>query len=189
MEDMKVTISRAASTITYPSSFMLIAAMNPCPCGYYSDPKHECSCTHQQIIRYRSKISGPLLDRIDIHVEVPAVPYKELMGKLSAETSENIRKRVSAARKIQSERFARTKIYANAQMGSRHIRKYCEIDDASANLLEAAIDKLGLSARAYNRILKIARTIADLDGASDIRVNHISEAVQYRNLDRSKGFV
>ncbi|QTA91671.1 YifB family Mg chelatase-like AAA ATPase [Desulfonema magnum] len=189
VEDMKVTISRAASTITYPSSFMLIAAMNPCPCGYYSDPKHECSCTHQQIIRYRSKISGPLLDRIDIHVEVPAVPYKELMGKLSAETSENIRKRVSAARKIQSERFARTKIYANAQMGSRHIRKYCEIDDASANLLEAAIDKLGLSARAYNRILKIARTIADLDGASDIRVNHISEAVQYRNLDRSKGFV
>lgn len=189
VEDLKVTISRAASTITYPSSFMLIAAMNPCPCGYYSDPKHECSCMHQQIIRYRSKISGPLLDRIDIHVEVPAVPYKELMGKSCSESSKDIRKRVSAARVFQSRRFEKTKIYCNAQMGSRHIRKHCNIDEASSALLEKAIDKLGLSARAYNRILKIARTIADLGRETDIRVNHISEAVQYRSLDRGRGLL
>lgn len=189
VEDMKVTISRAMSTITYPSGFMLIAAMNPCPCGYHSDPKHECNCTYQQIMRYRSKISGPLLDRIDIHVDVPAVPYKELMGKISGEPSANVRKRVSAARKIQSERLAGAEIYCNAQMSNRHIRNYCEIDDASVTLLEAAVDKLGLSARAYNRILKISRTIADLEGESNIRVHHISEAVQYRNLDRGKGII
>ncbi|MDM8526540.1 YifB family Mg chelatase-like AAA ATPase [Desulfococcaceae bacterium HSG8] len=189
VEDMRVTISRAASTITYPSGFMLIAAMNPCPCGYYSDPKHECSCSPHQIARYRSKISGPLLDRIDIHVEVPAVPYKDLMGKISAEPSESIRKRVSAARKIQSRRFSKTKIYSNSQMNSRQIRAYCNIDEASQSLLETAVDKLGLSARAYNRILKISRTIADLEGISDIRMNHISEAVQYRSLDRGKGIM
>ena len=189
LEDLKVTISRAASTLTYPSSFMLIAAMNPCPCGYFTDPKHQCNCTYQQIHRYRSKISGPLLDRIDIHVEVPAVPYKDLMGKTNPESSSAIRKRVSAARNLQSARFSRTKIYCNAQMSSRHIKKYCEIDDASSNILESAIDKLGFSARAYNRILKIARTIADLEGASDIQVDHISEAIQYRTLDRGKGFV
>lgn len=187
VEDMKVTISRATTSITYPSSFMLVAAMNPCPCGYHGDPKHECNCTHQQIVRYRSKISGPLLDRIDIHVEVPAVPYRDLMGKVPAEPSAHIRKRVSASRKIQSRRFAKTQIYCNAQMGSRHIKKYCDIDDASEKLLETAVDKLGLSARAYNRVLKIARTIADLDGDLDIRVNHISEAIQYRSLDRGKG--
>ncbi len=188
LEDLKVTISRASSTITYPSGFMLITAMNPCPCGYFSDPKHECHCTYQQIHRYRSKISGPLLDRIDIHVEVPAVAYKDLMEESSAESSADIRKRVTAARAIQSERFARTKIYCNAQMSNRHIKKHCKINEASCNLLEAAIDKLGLSARAYNRILKIARTIADLEGEPDIKVDHISEAVQYRNLDRSKLF-
>ncbi len=188
LEDLKVTISRASSTITYPSGFMLITAMNPCPCGYFSDPKHECHCTYQQIHRYRSKISGPLLDRIDIHVEVPAVAYKDLMEESSAESSADIRKRVTAARAIQSERFARTKIYCNAQMSNRHIKKHCKIDEASCSLLEAAIDKLGLSARAYNRILKIARTIADLEGEPDIKVDHISEAVQYRNLDRSKLF-
>ena len=189
VEDMKVTISRAASTITYPASFMLIAAMNPCPCGYHSDPKHECNCSVQNIKRYRSKISGPLLDRIDIHVEVPAVPYKDLVGKNLPEPSENIRKRVSAARKIQSQRLTGAKIYCNAQMSSRHIRKYCQIDQVCDALLETAIEKLGLSARAYNRIIKIARTIADLEGESDIRVNHISEAVQYRSLDRGKGFL
>jgi magnesium chelatase family protein len=189
VEDMKVTISRATTSITYPSSFMLVAAMNPCPCGYYGDPKHECNCTHQQIVRYRSKISGPLLDRIDIHVEVPAVPYRDLMGKVPAEPSEYIRKRVSASRKIQSRRFAKTPIYCNAQMGSRHIKKYCNIDDASEKLLEAAVDKLGLSARAYNRVLKIARTIADLEGTPDIQIRHISEAVQYRSLDRGKGIM
>ncbi len=189
LEDTKVTISRAALTITYPSSFMLVAAMNPCPCGYFSDPKHECRCTYPQIHRFRSKISGPLMDRIDIHVEVPAVPYKDLRGETDAESSEEIRARVTAARERQSERFKRTKIYSNAQMISRHIKKHCKIDETSCNILESAIDKLGLSARAYNRILKIARTIADLDGESDIRVDHISEAVQYRNLDRGKRFV
>jgi magnesium chelatase family protein len=186
LEDLQVTISRAASTITYPSSFMLIAAMNPCPCGYLSDPKHECTCTYNQIHKYRSKISGPLLDRIDIHVEVPAVPYKDLMGDSDAEPSEEIRKRVEPARSIQSGRLMRTKIYCNAQMSNRHIKKYCPIDEASAGLLESAIDKLGLSARAYNRILKIARTIADLEGIADIQVDHISEAIQYRNLDRKR---
>ena len=188
LEDLQVTISRAASTITYPSSFMLIAAMNPCPCGYLSDPKHECRCTYNQIYKYRSKISGPLLDRIDIHVEVPAVPYKDLMEDSDAEPSVEIRKRVELARVIQSDRFARTKIYCNAQMSSRHIKKYCIIDEPSADLLESAIDKLGLSARAYNRILKIARTIADLEEKTDIQVDHISEAIQYRNLDRKKRF-
>jgi len=186
LEDHRVTISRASSTITYPSSFMLVAAMNPCPCGYFSDPKHECRCSYQQIHRYRSKISGPLMDRIDIHVEVPAVPHRDLMGKFNSESSENIRNRVSAARKHQSKRFARSKIYCNAQMNSRHIKNYCKIDDASCNLLESAIDKLGLSARAYNRILKIARTIADLEAENDIKIDHISEAIQYRSLDRSK---
>jgi len=188
LEDQKVTISRASSTITYPSSFMLVAAMNPCPCGYFSDPKHECRCSYPQIHRYRSKISGPLMDRIDIHVEVPAVPYRDLMGKFNSESSENIRNRVSAARKLQANRFARSKIYCNAQMNSRHIKNHCKIDDASCSLLESAIDKFGLSARAYNRILKIARTIADLEAENDIMIDHVSEAIQYRNLDRSKQF-
>ncbi|MGE0083731.1 MAG: YifB family Mg chelatase-like AAA ATPase [Desulfococcaceae bacterium] len=187
LEDLRVTISRATTTLTYPSAFMLIAAMNPCPCGYYSDPKHECHCTPMQIQRYRSRISGPLLDRIDIHVEVPAVPYKELMGKSAGEPSSVIRERVSAARKIQSERFTNTRIHCNAQMGNRQIRKFCELDEVSTHLLETAVDKLGLSARAYNRILKIARTLADLDKQENIKVVHISEAVQYRSLDRGKG--
>lgn len=186
IEDQTVTISRASSTITYPSSFMLVAAMNPCPCGYFSDPRHECRCSHQQIHKYRSKISGPLMDRIDIHVEVPAVPYRNLVEKFDSESSENIRSRVSAARKLQSQRFARSKIYCNAQMSSRHMKKHCKIDDASCNLLESAIDKLSLSARAYNRILKIARTIADLEAENDIKIDHISEAVQCRSLDRNK---
>ena len=189
LEDMKVTISRALTTLTYPSSFMLIAAMNPCPCGYHSDPKHECNCTAHQINQYRSRISGPLLDRIDIHVEVPAVPYKDLMGKALSESSETIRQRVKKAREIQSQRFKRTKIHCNAQMSSRHIRTHCSIDKDSAELLETAVDKLGLSARAYNRILKIARTVADLDKQENIQINHISEAVQYRSLDRNKGFL
>jgi magnesium chelatase family protein len=188
LEDQKVTISRATSTITYPSSFMLVAAMNPCPCGYLSDPKHECRCNYRQIHRYRSKISGPLLDRIDIHVEVPAVPYKDLREEAGAESSAQIHKRVAKARAAQSQRLRRTKIYCNAQMNSRHIRKYCVIDEDSSRLLESAIDKLGLSARAYNRILKIARTIADLENEPGIWVDHISEAIQYRSLDRAKLF-
>jgi magnesium chelatase family protein len=187
IEDLKVTISRAAMTLTYPSSFMLIAAMNPCPCGYFSDPKHECACAPQQINRYRSRISGPLLDRIDIHVDVPAVPYKDLVGKVSGESSASIRERVSKARAIQTNRFKGGKIHCNAQMDSRHIRKHCAIDDSSARLLEMAVEKLGLSARAYNRILKIARTIADLENRDSIQIQHVSEAVQYRSLDRGKG--
>ncbi|MGD9974538.1 MAG: YifB family Mg chelatase-like AAA ATPase [Desulfatirhabdiaceae bacterium] len=186
LEDFRVTISRAASTITYPASFMLIAAMNPCPCGYFSDPKHECRCSHQQIFKYRSKISGPLLDRIDIHVEVPAVPYRDLMGVAKGEPSSAILKRVNAARIRQSKRFSQTRIFCNAQMGSRHIKKYCHLDNASLNLMESAIDRLGLSARAFNRILKISRTIADLEGKTDVDSDDVSEAIQYRSLDRSK---
>lgn len=161
----------------------------PHPCGHFSDPKHECRCTFQQIHRYRSKISGPLMDRIDIHVEVPAVPYKDLKGEFSAESSERINARVAAARAVQSDRLSRTKVYCNAQMSNRHIKKHCTIDDASCNLLEAAIDKLGLSARAHNRILKIARTIADLEGAANIQSAHVAEAIQYRTLDRGKRIV
>jgi magnesium chelatase family protein len=188
LEDLKVTISRASTTLTYPASFMLVAAMNPCPCGYMSDPKHACRCSYQQIHRYRSRISGPLMDRIDIHLEVPAVPYKDLMKESYAEPSRDIRRRVAAARDIQSRRFGRSKIYCNAQMGSRHIKTHCKIDEASRGLLESAIDKLGLSARAFNRILKIARTIADLENKPEIQVDHISEAIQYRSLDRGSQF-
>jgi magnesium chelatase family protein len=188
LEDLKVTISRAATTITYPAAFMLVAAMNPCPCGYFSDPRHECRCSAYQMQRYRSKISGPLLDRMDIHVEVPAVPYKDLSANDAAESSADIKERVAGARQIQSHRFKRTKIYCNAQMSNRHIKKHCRINKESRNLLEAAIDKLGLSARAYNRILKIARTIADLEDSTDIDVTHLSEAIQYRALDRGKTF-
>jgi magnesium chelatase family protein len=184
LEDQEVTIARAAFTITYPASFMLIGAMNPCPCGYLGDPKHQCRCTGYQIRRYRAKISGPLLDRIDIHVEVPAVPYRDMMRNLQTETSAIIGRRVAAARKIQSTRLKRSRHHCNAQMGSRQIKRHCPIDDGSIALLETAIDKLGLSARAYNRVLKIARTIADLENGSDIKPDHISEAIQYRTLDR-----
>ncbi|BBO91919.1 YifB family Mg chelatase-like AAA ATPase [Desulfosarcina ovata] len=186
LEDLQVTISRAASTLTYPSSFMLIAAMNPCPCGYLADPRHACRCTAHQIQRYRAKISGPLLDRIDIHVEVPAVPHKDLVGTLESEPSTAIRQRVVAARQIQRQRFRRTNVYNNAQMASRHIRKHCHIDRDAEGVLTAAIERLGLSARAYNRILKISRTIADLEAMAEIKMHHVTEAIQYRSLDRSK---
>ena len=185
LEEGRVTISRALSSLTFPSSFMLIGAMNPCPCGFYTDPNRECTCTMPQILRYRSKISGPLMDRIDIHVEVPAVKYRDLMGEVSGEDSEAIKTRVNKARGIQRERFAGKKIYCNAQMTPRHLKKYCQIGEASKTLLEQAIDKLGLSARAYTRILKIARTIADLEGVEYIATHHISEAIQYRSLDRT----
>jgi magnesium chelatase family protein len=186
LEDLQVTISRAAMTITYPACFMLVAAMNPCPCGYLTDPKHPCRCTRNQIRRYRSKISGPLLDRIDIHVEVPAVPYKDLKQRRGSESSRQVRARVSAARRCQEERFKRARIFCNAQMTSRQVKKWCAIDAATDRLLETAIDKLGLSARAHNRILKISRTIADLDGKEMIEVGHVSEAIQYRSLDRTQ---
>jgi magnesium chelatase family protein len=188
LEDGKVTISRAATSITYPSRFMLVAAMKPCPCGYFADPQHECTCTATMIQRYRSKISGPLLDRIDIHVEVPALKFRELSRDSSAEPSAAIQERVSRARAIQQKRFSRMKIHCNAQMGSRHLKSFCQVDEASKHLLETALDRLGLSARAYTRILKVARTIADLEAAEHIQTPHISEAIQYRSLDRQFRF-
>ncbi len=185
LEEERVTISRAATSLTYPARFMLVAAMNPCPCGYYSDPNNECTCTIPQIQRYRSKISGPLMDRIDIHIEVPAVKYRDLANRHAGESSRDIKKRVDAARKIQLNRFKGTKIYSNAQMTNRHIKKFCQIDEASQKLLEMAIDKFGLSARAYTRILKVARTIADIEGKENIEAAHLSESIQYRTLDRN----
>ncbi len=184
MEDGRVTISRAATSITYPARFTLVAAMNPCPCGYYGDPKRTCNCSLPQLLRYHGKISGPLLDRIDLHVEVPAVSYQELSGEESGEGSAEIGARVRAAREIQKRRFAKLKIFCNAQMSSRHIKRFCPTDEACSKLLEMAIDRLGMSARAYTRILKIARTIADLEGSEEIRPAHVSEAIQYRTLDR-----
>ena len=159
--------------------------LNGCPCGYYSDPNNECTCTIPQIQRYRSKISGPLMDRIDIHAEVPAVKYRDLASRDSGEPSREIKRRVDQARKVQLDRFKGIKIYCNAQMTNRHIKKYCQIDETSQKLLEVAIDKFGLSARAYTRILKVARTIADLEGQENIQPAHLSEAIQYRTLDRN----
>jgi magnesium chelatase family protein len=186
LEDGNVTISRAATSITFPSRFMLAAAMNPCPCGYFGDPTRECHCTPPIIQRYVSKISGPLLDRIDIHIEVPAVKYKELRAPSTSEDSAAVRARVIAARNRQSERFAgEKKTYANAQMPARLIRKHCAVSAEGEKLLENAITRLGLSARAHDRILKVARTIADLDASAAIAPKHLSEAIQYRTLDRS----
>jgi magnesium chelatase family protein len=185
LEEERVTISRAATSITYPARFMLVAAMNPCPCGYYADPNNECTCTIPQIQRYRSKISGPLMDRIDIHIEVPAVKYRDLASREAGESSREMKKRIDAARRTQLDRFKGMKIYCNAQMSNRHIKKHCQIDEASQKLLEMAIDKFGLSARAYTRILKVARTIADLEGQENIQPAHLSEAIQYRSLDRN----
>jgi magnesium chelatase family protein len=185
LENGEVTVSRAVASITYPASFMLVSAMNPCPCGYFGDNRHQCTCTPGQIHRYRHKVSGPLLDRIDIHIEVPAVPYKELSNEHSGERSEEIRKRVVAARDMQLERFKNDKkIYSNGQMKTRHIKKYCKLHSDAQSLLDTAMQKLGLSARAYTRILKLSRTIADLEASEDIQSHHISEAIQYRTLDR-----
>ena len=185
LEDGMVTISRAITSITYPASFMLMAAMNPCPCGYYGDPKKECSCTPLQIHKYRAKVSGPLLDRIDIHVEVPPVKYKELSDDSGGETSSVIKDRVNRAREIQKQRFKGKGIYSNSQMSPSMVRKQSKPDAEGLKLLETAIDKLGLSARAYDRILKVSRTIADLDESENVLSQHISEAIQYRSLDRS----
>lgn len=189
LEDGRVTISRANASFTFPARLMLVAAMNPCPCGYHGDPCHSCSCSPRQIHLYRSRISGPLMDRIDLHIEVPAVPYKELLGNSAAEGSAQIRGRVVAARQIQAQRFGRAKIYCNAQMGSRHIRRHCHLGAEAREMLELGIERLGLSARGLNRMLKLARTIADLAGAPDIAASHMAEAIQYRNLDRNSAYV
>ena len=185
LEDRKITISRAKYTIEYPCSFMFVASMNPCPCGYYGDPTHHCVCTPGQIQRYMNRISGPLLDRMDLHIEVPVVPFNQLSQMQQGEPSEVIRSRVIAARKRQEERFKAFKgVYCNAQMSERMIHQFCEPDEASLNMLRMAMERLHLSARAYNRILKVARTIADIEGTERVQSHHIAEAIGYRNLDR-----
>lgn len=184
LEDGKVTISRAAISLTYPSEFMLIGAMNPCPCGFLGDTHKECVCTPMQVQQYRSKISGPLLDRIDIHCDVPAVRFRDLSAGKAGEPSREVKKRVDNARSVQAERFKETRIFSNSRLPSRLIKQYCAVTSESERLLETAVNRLGLSARAYTRILKVARTIADLDGSKDISPGHISEAIQYRTLDR-----
>ncbi|WP_370100054.1 YifB family Mg chelatase-like AAA ATPase [Xanthomarina gelatinilytica] len=185
LEDREVTISRAKFTVTYPSSFMLVASMNPSPSGYFNDPDSPVTSSPAEMQRYLSKISGPLLDRIDIHIEVTPVPFEKLSDTRKGESSIDIRKRVTAARELQTKRFEDSKtVHYNAQMNTKQIRKYCLLDDASMQLLKTAMERLNLSARAYDRILKVSRTIADLEGSDDIKGSHISEAIQYRSLDR-----
>ncbi|HYM62150.1 MAG TPA: YifB family Mg chelatase-like AAA ATPase [Thermoanaerobaculia bacterium] len=185
MEDGIVTIARALRTLTFPSRFTLAAALNPCPCGYFNDGRRPCTCGDQQISRYLGRISGPLLDRIDLQVEVPALSTEEIASTTMGEPSSAIRERVETAREVQRERFRRTAIQCNAEMTSRHLRKHCELDPASRKILEQAIERLNLSARAYDRILKVSRTIADLAAVEKIDAAHVSEAVQYRALDRA----
>ncbi len=180
LEDKVVTISRAQGTITYPANFMLVAAQRPCPCGHYSDPVKECTCSATAIIRYQKRISGPLLDRIDIHVEVPRVDYEKLADRRSVENSTTIRARVKAARERQLQRFAGTRLTCNAEMGPSEVRTFCAVEPAAEKLLKAAMQQLHLSARAYHRVLKLARTVADLAGSEGIAANHVAEAIQYR---------
>ncbi len=180
LEDKMVTISRAQGSITFPANFMLVAAMNPCPCGYYGDPVKECRCTSGEISRYHKRISGPLLDRIDIYVDVPRVEYEKLADDRLGEPSEKVRARVEAARQIQRERFRGTKMVCNAEMTPVEVREFCHVEPPAQSLLRAAMTQLSLSARAFHRILKLARTIADLDGATNIEPSHLAEAVQYR---------
>ncbi len=184
LEDGVVTISRALNSTTFPADFMLIAALNPCPCGYRNDPRRDCHCSLPQIERYMSKISGPLLDRIDLHIEVPAVPFKELSSAPTGTGSVQMREHVAAARRIQRERFNGVKTRYNAHMTTREIRKFCRLDDECMELLRASVNELGLSARAHDKVLRAARTIADLDQSETIRAPHIQEAVNYRMLDR-----
>ncbi len=186
LEERRITVSRAAGTVTFPANVMLIAAMNPCACGYFGDPKRECRCSPKQVENYRNKISGPLLDRIDIHVEAPAVEFRDLGSTVPAESSSEIRSRVLKARSIQTDRFARaSKCRANAEMSHAQIRKHCQLDAESNEMLRHAMEELHLSARAYDRILKVSRTIADLAGAENITGAHLMEAIQYRTLDRT----
>jgi magnesium chelatase family protein len=185
LEEGSVTIARATGSLTFPADFMLAAAMNPCPCGYFTDPRRECRCTPSQIQRYISRISGPLLDRVDIHVEVPALRYKELATEYTGETSAQVRGRVNEARRIQRQRFKGRRIFSNGAMTSRHIKTFCPLDEEGRDTMKMAINELGISARAYDRILKVSRTIADLEAEDHIRSQHISEAIQYRTLDRN----
>jgi magnesium chelatase family protein len=185
LEDGTVTIARASMSLTYPARFMLAAAMNPCPCGWFGDPQHTCSCGSQGVLRYLARVSGPLLDRIDLHLEVPTVTYQALAEHGAGESSDAIRERVDRARLVQRERFAkRPGIYANAHMAPRDIRTFCRVSDSADALLRTAISRLGLSARGYHRVLKIARTVADLDRKPELEPKHVSEAIQYRSLDR-----
>lgn len=184
LEDQRVTISRASGSLTYPCSFMLVAAMNPCACGYYGHPTRECTCSASSVTRYLSRISGPLLDRFDLHVEVPPVGYIDLNTKEPSENSASIRERVNTARQLQLERYAGTRIRTNSQLTPSLLRRHCALSPDAEALMESAFDRLGLSARAYDRLLKVARTIADLDGSEKLRIEHLSEAIQYRSLDR-----
>ena len=185
LEDREVTISRARFTVTYPSSFMLVASMNPSPGGYFNDPNAPVMSSPAEMQRYLSKVSGPLLDRIDIHIEVTPVPFEKLSEERKGETSVEIRKRVTKAREFQTQRFINSdSVHYNAQMNTKQIRKHCKLDESSKALLKSAMEKLNLSARAYDRILKVSRTIADLENQVDINGSHISEAIQYRSLDR-----
>jgi len=185
LEDGFVTIARAAASVTFPCRVMLVAAMNPCPCGYYGDPRRECRCSPLQIQRYRNRISGPLLDRIDLHVEVPAVRYNELAGLERGEPSAAIRERVVAARRLQQERFSDSPgVHCNAAMRARDVQRFARPDADGQEVLRMAVSELHLSARSYDRILKVARTIADLEGSAGVAARHVSEAIQYRYLDR-----
>lgn len=184
LEDKKITISRLNTTVTYPCDFMLIASMNPCPCGYYGSKEKECTCKPEQIKKYIHKISGPLLDRIDIQIEVESVKYDKFSNSTKIETSKEIKVRVNKARKIQMKRYKKYSIFCNAQLTPNLIEKYCKLNIESKQILEKAFDKLGLSARAYHRILKVSRTIADLEESEEIKTVHVAQAIQYRNLDR-----
>ncbi|MDA7857985.1 ATP-binding protein, partial [bacterium] len=186
LEDGSVTISRVSTSLTYPAKFTLACAMNPCPCGFYGDPHHECTCTPFQIQKYRAKLTGPLLDRIDMHIEVPKLKYNDLIASNGGDTSDVIRTRVERARTRQRKRFAKFEsVYCNAHMESKLIKKCCAVEGESEKLLRDGVERLGLSARAYDRILKVSRTIADLEGSDIIEPVHIAEAIQYRSLDRN----
>lgn len=185
MEEGRITISRGETTVTYPARFMLIASMNPCPCGHLNAPNQECVCTPAQVQRYLGKISGPLMDRIDLHVEVAPVDFDAMSAERTGESSAAVRKRVVQARERQSERFGAVEaLYSNAQMDAQRVQEHCALNDAGQNLLRTASDRLGLSVRGYTRILKVARTVADLEASASIRAEHVSEAIQYRSLDR-----
>ncbi|HEX5273476.1 MAG TPA: YifB family Mg chelatase-like AAA ATPase [Gemmataceae bacterium] len=184
LEHGSVTISRALTSTTFPASFLLVASMNPCPCGYLGDTRHQCKCSPTQIERYMGRISGPLLDRIDLHIEVPAVPFQELSAQADGTSSAQMREQVNRARAVQRQRFGRDGHRLNAQMNSRQLRKHCALDETGKGLLKQAMEDLGLSARAHDRILRVSRTIADLEGSADVREGHVSEAIGYRSLDR-----